>query len=162
MTTAQADVPMQFPLTISHHSDAGNSFLDRGRHAWSTVTISDGGRVDVTWRVKNNVALNGYCFVASYFFLDGAGNILTRHDANQMCVNGTLVPGRSSREQHFAFQLGPDVTAQVRSVGIAHGPGSKPIKIIVGEAIRTAVGIIGFVFPQRQMPTQMPPAPPTA
>jgi hypothetical protein len=44
-TPAHADEPSRFPITIGHHSDAGNSLLARGRHAWWTiVAVHEAGR----------------------------------------------------------------------------------------------------------------------
>jgi len=136
----------RFPLQFSFHADEGNSALDGGRHAFSDITVSESGRVDITIRVENRVALAGYCFRSAYFFRDAAGNILVRHDAPQLCTDGTHVPfsGPSRRQEHFVFQLQEDVRRRVTDIVVVHGPGSRDPAELLGNTLRRGVGIFRF------------------
>lgn len=117
--------------TWKHHADSSNT-LDKGRHAWVTTRLEDSGRMDFTVKVKNKVALIGYCFRPAAVFLDEKNHIILEKRLPQMCVDGNVVPwGRSMRIERYRAKVPAALASNTRKVVMIVTPGSKdPIKML--------------------------------
>lgn len=138
---------LNFPLTYRYHASEGNSSLDGGRHAETSIKVSADGRVDIILHIWNRVALFGYCFNVAYYFEDAAGNVLDQYNAPQACVDGTHVPfaGPSNRQLLLGYKISGDTLTRVDHIRVVAGPGHKNSPELLAQAIKQGKGIIKII-----------------
>lgn len=138
------DARPNFPITYSYHAHQGNSALDAGRHAESTIKLSADGRMDIVLHIRNRVALVGYCFNVAYFLEDASGNVIGQYNAPQSCVDGTMVifGGPSNRQLLLNYQISGDILKRVDHLRVVAGPGHRSPTALLADAIDKGIGIV--------------------
>ncbi len=136
---------VEYPLYSYYESGIEGS---KGRHMATEVRYSELGRVDLTIRVWNRVALAGFRGKAQVIFLSGKSNVIDGLMSTHIGVDGRYIPlaGLSDRTIMQTHIVPEGVWNQVTHVGIRHYPAEGPTALDRGlRWVSEHVGEIGKV-----------------